>query len=233
MEKRQDLSIPIAIVVAGALIAGALFFAGRGTGNALPPGGTDSGGIQKDIPKVTADDHVRGDRNAKVVIVEYTDLECPFCKQFDGTMKEIMKEYGADGRVAWVLRHFPLQQLHPNAPRLALASECVAELGGNDSFWAFVDSIFTQAPINTFFDMSKLTATAERVGVNGAAFDACLQGGKHQDKVTKQFNDAIAAGGQGTPFSVAIGKGGKQYPIPGSQPIEQVRATIERALAGN
>jgi len=227
-QPQQNLMIPIAIVIAGALIAGSIYFMEKGK-----PVTTNTTGTQvaaKDIPPVTSSDHIFGDPNAPIKIVEYTDLECPFCKQFDGTMKQVMDAY--PGKVAWVLRNFPLQQLHPNAPKLALAAECVANLAGNDAYWKFKDSIFTQAPINTFFDMTKLTATAQGVGVNGKAFDSCVASGKFQTLITGQFNDAVAAGGQGTPFSVLITKDGTQVPIPGSQPLDMVKAAIDTALKG-
>lgn len=227
--QQQNLAMPIAIVIAGALIGGALFMVSKN--NTAPTLGTNAPNVtQKEIPAVTADDHIIGSRDADVVIVEYTDLECPFCKQFDGTMKEVVKAYG--GKVAWVIRNFPLQQLHPNAPKLALAAECVASLKGNDAYFKFIDSIILQAPINTFFDMTKLSDTAGGVGVDVAKFDACVASGTFQDKISKQFNDAIAAGGQGTPFSVAITKKGKRYPIPGSQPLDAMKAMIDSALQG-
>lgn len=228
---QQNLTVPIAIVVAGALIAGALFFAGR---SPAPTSGTATNTGQnapavKDIPGVTAADHIRGDLNAPIKVVEYDDLECPFCKQFDGTMKQVMQNY--NGKVAWVIRNFPLQQIHPNAPKLALAAECVAELGGNGVYFKFLDAIITVAPINTFFDITKLTATAEGVGVDGKKFDTCVASGKYQDKISKEFNDAIAAGGQGTPFSVIVTASGKKIPIPGSLPYDTVKATIDSALS--
>ncbi|MES2014510.1 MAG: thioredoxin domain-containing protein [Patescibacteria group bacterium] len=232
MPQQQNLALPIAIVIAGALIGGALFFVGRSGTPTPDTNKAATAPAPKDIPAVTAADHIQGSMDAKIVIVEYTDLECPFCKQFDGTMKKIMDEYGKDGRVAWVIRNFPLQQLHPNAPKLALGAECAAALGGNTTYFKFLDSIILQAPINTFFDMTKLTATAEGVGLKGKDFDACVASGTYQEKITKEFNDAVAAGGQGTPFSVAIAKNGKKYPIPGSQPIEQVKALIDSILAG-
>lgn len=93
------------------------------------------------ISPVSAADHIRGDINAPVKIIQYSDIDCPFCKRFHGTMQEVMDSYGKDGKVAWVMRHFPLTQLHPDAFNKAEASECVAELGGNDKFWKFVDTL--------------------------------------------------------------------------------------------
>lgn len=230
MEQKQNLSIPIAIVLAGALIGGALFFIGRTDAPTTNTNTNTPSVTQKDIPGVTSADHIIGSIDAPIIIVEYTDLECPFCKQFDGTMKQVVKAYG--GKVAWVVRNFPLQQLHPNAPKIALGAECAAALGGNETYFKFLDSVFTQAPINTFFDITKLTATAEGVGVDAKKFNACVIAGTYQDKISKEFNDAVAAGGQGTPFSVAITKNGKQYPIPGSQPLEQLKTIIDGILAG-
>ncbi len=78
-------------------------------------------------------DHIRGNPDAPVTLVEYSDFECPFCKRFHPTVKRIVDEYG--GRVRWVYRHFPLDEIHPvKARREAAAAECAAELGGNDAF---------------------------------------------------------------------------------------------------
>ena len=71
---------------------------------------------------ITDSDWIRGGRNAEVSVVEYSDLECPFCKRHDATMKQLISEY--DGKVNWVYRHFPLTQLHPKAPKEAEAAEC-------------------------------------------------------------------------------------------------------------
>ena len=93
------------------------------------------------IRGVQDDDHIIGDKNAKVVIVEYSDTECPFCKVFHETLHQVVSEY--DGKdVAWVFRHWPIPQLHPKAPKEAEALECAAELGGNDMFWKYTHKLF-------------------------------------------------------------------------------------------
>ena len=85
----------------------------------------------------TEGDHIIGNKDASVVIVEYSDLECPYCKRFGETMKEIIAE--SNGDVAWVYRHWIV---HPGALPKAGAAECVAKLKGNDAFWKYVDLVF-------------------------------------------------------------------------------------------
>ncbi|HEY4512581.1 MAG TPA: thioredoxin domain-containing protein [Candidatus Paceibacterota bacterium] len=113
--------------------------------------------LEKTLPNmvaVTSADHIKGSLSASVKIVEYSDLECPFCKRFHTTMQEVMNTYNKDGKVAWVFRHFPLAQLHSKAPKEAEATECAAELGGNDGFWKFVDKINEITPSNNKLDQA-------------------------------------------------------------------------------
>ncbi|MFZ2149790.1 MAG: thioredoxin domain-containing protein [Minisyncoccia bacterium] len=93
------------------------------------------------IRPVSAEDHVVGDLNtAKLVVVEYSDLECPFCKSFHATMHQVVEK--SNGDVAWVYRHYPIPQLHPKALRAAEATECAWEQGGNKAFWKYADKVF-------------------------------------------------------------------------------------------
>jgi protein-disulfide isomerase len=96
-----------------------------------------------EIKPVSAEDHIVGDINAKIIIVEYSDLDCPFCKVFHATMHRVVKDSGGD--VAWVYRHYPIPQLHPNAFAKAQETECAWEQGGNEAFWKYTDKIFEVA----------------------------------------------------------------------------------------
>jgi protein-disulfide isomerase len=226
--QNTNLTVPIAIIVAGALVAGALFFAGRAATPNNP--GNVQEAAEENVPLVTADDHILGDPNAPIIIVEYSDIECPFCKQFHVTMQQIIDEYGKDGQVAWVYRHFPLSQLHPNAPRLAEASECVAKVAGEAGFWEFLDTVFDIAPTNTSFPMGRLNEAAVAAGANETAFNECLASGEMQSLVEAQFNDAVATGGQGTPHNIIIA-GDQIIAIPGAQPYATVKQVIDSLLA--
>ena len=113
---RQSLSVPVAIVIAGVIIAGAVYLSDRGGNSAVlsdPKDGSESADEIENMNPITGADHIRGNPNARVKIVEYSDFECPFCKRFHPTMQKVMDEYGKGGEVACVYRHFSLDSLHP------------------------------------------------------------------------------------------------------------------------
>ncbi len=224
----NPLSVPIAIVIAGTLIAASLYMVGGGNArNVFENSKAPTAAL---APKVTADDHILGNPNADVIIIEYTDLECPFCKQFHGTIKQIMSEFGTDGKVAWVIRNFPLASLHENAPRLAESAECVASLAGNEAYFKFLDVLFDKAPLNERTDMSRLNEYAVLAGADSEKFTTCLNEGTFKSKVEQQFKDAIATGGQGTPHNILVTKDGKNTPLSGAQPYATVKSVIETLL---
>ncbi len=207
--KKSNVSIPIAIVVAGILIAGAVFI--NKTPSMPSKGATDgvkNASVQIEFKPVTASEHVLGKPSAELLIIEYSDFECPFCKQFHTTLQRIMNQYGKEGDVAWVYRQFPLVQLHPKAPKEAEATECAAEAGGNTAFWAFTDKLFEVTPSNNGLDLNQLPKIAKEIGLNEETFSACLSSGKHANKVNESYKEAVAAGGQGTPFTIFVPKGG-------------------------
>jgi len=166
-----------AIVLAGIIIAGAIISSnnlGSDSQAASPQGAVLS------IRDVSSSDHIEGPLDAPVVIIEYSDLECPYCKQFHITLTQIRENFGDN--VAWVIRHFPLESIHPNAPLLAAASECAAELGGNKAFWNFVNTVFEKAPGN-LLDIKLLPDIANEVGLDSNAFMKCTESGKYDEKV--------------------------------------------------
>lgn len=189
------------------------------------PSAADDGTTIGNFRAISDSDHIRGDKKAPLTIVEYSDFDCPFCERFHPTMQKIVDEY--KGKVKWVYRHFPLSSLHPNAQKAAEASECATELGSNDAFWKFADKILGESGQST---PDKLLTYAKDIGLNESKFKSCLDSGKYTQKVQDDYNDAAAAGGQGTPYSVLIDNKGNKSAINGAQPYESVKAMIEAKL---
>ena len=144
-------------------------------------------------------------------------------------MQEVYNEYGKTGKVAWVYRHFPLDQLHSKARKEAEATECAAELGGNDKFWEYLDRLMEITPANNGLDPAELPKIAAYVGLNTAKFNECLSSGKYAQKIEQHVQNAQATGGQGTPWSIVVGKNGKKYPLSGAQPISAIKQLIDLA----
>jgi len=95
-----------------------------------------------EMSAVTSSDHIRGNPNTPVKIVEFSDLQCPYCQVFHGVMQQVMTDYGSKGQVAWVYRHLPLTSIHRYALTWAEEAECVAQAGGVEKFWEYIDARF-------------------------------------------------------------------------------------------
>lgn len=195
MEENKFL-VPAAIIIAGALIAWGVFSNGDSIQTPTENNPTEA---TIEMMNVSSDDHILGNPDAEVVIVEYSDLECPFCKVFHFTTKRLMEDFGKDGKLAIVFRQFPLEQLHPKAEQEAIATECAAELGGNDVFWAYLDELFTNTPSNNGLDLALLPTFAETVGLDKAEFEACLVDPAMAERVGADYQDGLNAGVLGTP----------------------------------
>lgn len=236
-DTQSSYFLPIAIVTAALLIAGAIYLT---RSDSTPPAATDETAADVTVRPVDASDHIRGNPNAPILLVEYSDYDCPFCSQFHETMRRVMATYGTDGTVAWVYRHFPIVGLHPNAPEIAAASECVAELAGEDAFWTFTDLVFDEKPIETrngqqylgFTDMTRLTEFAERAGADPTRFELCSTSGKYDTEITAAVAEAQAAGGTGTPHTLIIAGNEVVGTIPGAYPFENFRGPDGQMRSG-
>jgi protein-disulfide isomerase len=163
----EKLAVPFAIIIAGALIAGAFYFSNIKVASQVAKNNTKEvtqPTTTNDVRPISADDHLLGNPNADVIILEYSDTECPFCKMFHPTLKRIMDEYGKSGKVAWVYRHFPIDQLHSKARKEAEATECVYDQGGNEMFWKYIDRSFSITPGNNQLDPAEMYGMAKFVG---------------------------------------------------------------------
>ena len=232
--------VPVAIIVAGLLIAGAIFYSYQSPKNSGDKKETSKKEIQnqlgsavkaiENIEPINSDDHIRGNPEAPIKLVVFSDTECPFCKNFHQTMNEIMKEYGKDGRLSWVYRHFPLVQIHPKAFKEAEALECANELGNNDKFWEYLDKIFAITPGNNNLNPDLLPQIAQDIGLERQKFEECLESGKYEERVKEDTQDAIESGARGTPYSIVIAKNGEKFEINGAQPYSAVKSIIDSAL---
>ncbi len=234
---------PIAIIIAGILIAFALYYRGPSKGGA----GTDAINNALAQPKievapVSSVDHIRGNKDAKIVFIEYSDIECPFCQLFQETMNTLFTQYGKDNQIAWVYRHFPLaygdDPLHVNAAKAAEATECVYEIGGDQAFWKYIDALYASIDHNKGpMDISSVTDIAVQQGIDAAKFKACYDSGKYAKKVRESYDAGLKAGALGTPYTVLYYK--DQY-IPlinnegkslGALPFEILQRIVEELLA--
>lgn len=171
-----------------------------------------------ELAAVTGDEHIRGDiENAKIVLVEYSDFECPFCGRHHPTMEQLLDEFGDD--VAWVYRHFPLS-FHPEAIPSALASECAAEQG---KFWEFADIMFdNQDGLSEDF----YTSTATDIGLDMDQYADCYESEKYADDITEDASSGQTAGVSGTPATYING-----VSVSGAVPYETLAGIIEQMLA--
>lgn len=193
---------------------------------AAAPAGDLAGDLPADVPSapvpgVTDQDWVRGDKDAAVTVIEYSDFQCPFCSRFHPTMQQVMKDY--DGKVRWVWRHFPLS-FHPEAEPSAEAAECAGEQG---KFWEYGDKLIeNQATLGA----ALYTKLAADLGLNKSKFESCLSSDRNIAKVRAQATAGAGAGVTGTPGSFVIGADGEVQEIRGALPYESVKAAIEAAL---
>ncbi len=230
-KKSNTLTTPLAIVFAGILIAGAVLYIGvSGKSTPKDPQAEAQQLLLQEMRPVSDADHIRGSKDAPVVIVEYSDTECPFCKQFHSTLKQVVDEMG--GQVAWVYRHFPLDALHSKARTEAVATECAADLGGEDMFWKYIDKLYFTTNSNDSLDSAQLPKMAGDLGLDVTAFNACLKSGKFDAKVEADVQNAIATGGDGTPWNIIIGKNDKKYLVKGAMQPAQLKAMIKNAAEG-
>lgn len=227
----NNLSVPVAIILAGLMISGAILISAKidsSEGGSVAVKNADNSALLEKVRSVSSSDHIRGNPNAKVKVVEYSDTECPYCKQFHATMKQIVEKY--NGEVAWVYRHFPIDRLHPRARNESIAMECANELGGNDKFWQYADRLYEITPANNGLDPAELPKIAQYVGLDTDSFNRCLASNKYGSRIDADIKNGTESGGGGTPWSIVIAKNGKKFPISGAYPLEAVSQIIDQAL---
>jgi protein-disulfide isomerase len=173
---------------------------------------------------------VKGAPDAPIVMIEFSDFECPFCARFTaGILPELEREYITPGRVALAFRHLPLS-FHRSAALAGAAAECAGEQG---RFWSMHDRLFERGVKG--IDRTGLQQMADSIGLDAARLDACLDG----DATTRVADDTVLAaslGITGTPgFLIGRrlpdGRVQVSHTLSGTHPIDEFRRTLDAALA--
>lgn len=175
-----------------------------------------SGDISK-ISPVTDKDHIRGDKDAKVTLIEYSDFQCSYCSKLEPTLVKILADYS--GKVRLVYRHYPLNGIHPDAQKAAEAGECAADQG---KFWEMHDKMFAN---QSTLGINDLKSYAKDLGLDQVRFDSCLDTGDYASKVNQQMTEAETAGLTGTPGTFINDRF-----INGAYPYETFKSIIDELI---
>jgi protein-disulfide isomerase len=184
---------------------------------------TKGGGVRVllDPPRVNvevaATDPIKGNPNAPITIVEYSDFQCPYCARVNPTLEQVMKTYG--DKVKIVFKDFPLPN-HPQAPKAAEAAHCAGEQG---KFWELHDRMFANQQA---LQVPNIKEYATAVGLDMNAFSQCLDSGKHAARVTENLRTGEALGVGSTPTLYINGR-----PVVGAQSFDYFKAVIDEELA--
>lgn len=180
----------------------------------------------EDVP---ADKSIYGNVNARFTLVEFSDLECPYCKRFHETPKQIVD--ASKGNINWQWMHLPLDFHNPAAKSGALAAECVRETKGNRAFWVFIDDFFKHSG-GGGKGVDDLVGLAESAGADRSQIEACLKEGRHADKINQQIQLAAQSGINGTPATFIVDNAtGRTQLLSGAQPVAAFMAAIQKLVS--
>ncbi|OGL73366.1 hypothetical protein A3E39_02265 [Candidatus Uhrbacteria bacterium RIFCSPHIGHO2_12_FULL_60_25] len=220
------------VSVLALIVLVSMMLKGQSLGALAGNGGTIAAAIPSPTPSAQADapappsapvkevddktDYIRGNKNAKVTLIEYSDFECPFCLRHVATVNQLLQDYKNDVRL--VYRHFPLS-FHPEAQKAAEASECA---GNQGKFWEMHDKIF-EANQAGAMSVQKWKDTAKELGLDTTKFNNCLDKGETAAKIATQTQEGGAAGVTGTPGTFVNGK-----IVEGAVPLATFKQIVEQ-----
>lgn len=223
---KSKWTIPVAIVVGGLLIASAVYVSMRKSG-------VQSAGQLSVLRPIDTSDHMLGDPSAPAVIVEYADLADPYSKEFHSVLHQIVANEGAGGKVAWVFRHFPLDDSSASLSlAFSKAAECAGEVSGNDGFWRFIDTLYASGSITS----TDLGSVASKAGISsGDVFATCYASESASAPLIAHIKtdrqNAIDAGIGSVPYSIIYVKGKSPVVIDGTYDYDTVKNLLDRVLA--
>lgn len=193
---------------------------------------SQSNPLSSNVSVSADDDPVKGDPNAPITIIEFSDFQCPFCKVFHETsLPMIEKNYIETGKVKFVYRDYPIQQIHPNAVPAALGANCANEQG---MFWEYHDKLFENQRQWENLDpengISTFEKYAEELDLDTDTFNTCLESGKYLEEIRKDLQDGVAYGVSGTPgFFIGNEKIGYGL-VSGAQPYTAFERVLDQLL---
>ncbi len=170
---------------------------------------------------------VKGDPNAPVTIIEFTDYQCPFCQRHaQETLPTIMQEMVDAGQVYYILKDLPLENIHPAARAAANAARCAGDQG---AYWEMHEVLFAnQSQWSSAADTNQsLVALGASLGLDEASFAACVANQTYDSQVMDNQQEALALGAGGTPFFFING-----YPLDGARPLEHFQIAVRLASEG-
>lgn len=217
--------LAVAIIIAGAMVSGTFIYLEKTGGDQEEE--TDQGSEEREEISVDARDAdidewpKKGDADAPIVIVEYSDYACPFCKKLrDGAISSIEEDYIESGEVLLVFKDYPVV----GGDRAAEAAHCAGE---QDAYWEYHDILFEnqQADRTKWGDLEVHRGYADVIGINGDELVECFEDRRYRQKVIDSAREAQAMGGEGTPYTVV-----NDQPVPGAQSYEVFQQIIESQL---
>ncbi len=247
---RDQVLVPVILIVIGLVIVGGIGYLGRSARRSVtetsrsapsptpraaaprevrparPVAETPTSEIFLDIRDAPA----KGAREARLVLVEFSDYQCPFCaRHVRETMPQIEREYVRTGKLRYVFRDFPLEAIHPQAFKAAEAAHCA---GAQGKFWKMHDRLFAHPGALRPED---LLAHAEALGLQKGRFQDCLSRGTFAERVRRDLAEGQRVGVRGTPsFFLGFAQPGGRVKVArvlrGAHPYEAFRQTIEELL---
>lgn len=214
MDQKPNYAIPVSIVIAGCVIALAIYFRGA-------PQTSNSG---PDLVPVinfsvsSPNDHYLGadPKTAKILLVVYSDLECPFCKIFHRAVTPIIT---SASDISLIYRHYPIDSNHKQARAEAEYAACVGKTAGQNAYWSFVDSVFETTKSNDGLDLKTMPDLASKAGATVETVETCVKDGSGKAIVEADGKTGNASKLTGTPFVIAYDKStGKAISLMESKP---------------
>lgn len=192
-------------------------------------GATANETIKAALEDIQENAYIQWKKNTRYTLLEYSDLECPFCKRHfqNGTVEALLEKYPDD--INHVFRHFPLTSIHPNAQLASEAAECAAEAKGSDAFYELIEEMFNLPSLSR----DAIVAAASSIGISESSMNACLDSGKFSNKVNEELNEGQSLFGiRWTPGNVIVdNETGRFVAIPWAYPIDKFVLELDNLMA--